>query len=205
MGFYRETVLPFVLDTATNTPAFHECRRRSLEKAHGRVLEIGFGTGLSAAHYPHAVERVIAIDSNPGHDKRAKRRIDAAPVPIELRLAHGQELRFDDASFDGVATSLVLCSVLDVARTLGEVRRVLKPGGRYFFFEHGLSDQPKLRRWQHRMNGVQMRLCGGCNLNRPIRSLIEEGQFRFDIVEDVSLKGAPWLVSSATWGVASPY
>jgi len=204
MGFYRQTVLPFLLDTATNTPAFNECRRRMLEGAHGRVLEIGFGTGLSAPHYPPAVERVVAIDSNHGNDNRARRRIDAASVPIELRLADGQELPFDDASFDGVATSLVLCSVPDVARTLAEVRRVLRPGGRYLFFEHGLSDRPKLRAWQRRMNGMQMLLCGGCHLDRPIRSLIEASRFRFDSVDDVSLEGAPWLVSSATWGAASP-
>jgi ubiquinone/menaquinone biosynthesis C-methylase UbiE len=204
MGFYREMVLPFLLDTATNTPAFNECRRRMLEGAHGRVLEIGFGTGLSAPHYPRAVERVVAIDSNRGNDGRAKKRIDAASVPFELRLADGQELPFDGASFDGVVTSLVLCSVADVARTLGEVRRVLKPGGRYFFFEHGLSDRPNLRTWQRRMNGMQMLVCGGCHLDRPIRSLIEEARFRFDTVADVSLKSAPWLASSATWGAASP-
>ena len=205
MGFYRQSVLPFLLDTATNTPAFNECRRRMLEGAHGRVLEIGFGTGLSAPHYPPAVERVVAVDSNSGNDKRAQRRIASASVPIELRLADGQALPFDDASFDGVATSLVLCSVPDVARTLAEVRRVLKPGGRYFFFEHGLGDRPKLRQWQRRMNGMQMLLCGGCHLDRPIRSLIEGAQFRFDTVDDVSLKSAPWLVSSATWGAASPH
>ncbi len=204
MGFYRTTVLPFLLDTATNTPAFNDCRKRMLEGAHGRVLEIGFGTGLSAPHYPPNVEHVVAIDSNEGHDKRAKKRIEAAPVPIELRLGDGQELPFDDASFDAVVTSLVLCSVPDVTRTLAEVRRVLKPGGQYRFFEHGLSDQPKLRKWQHRMNGVQMLLCGGCHLDRAIRPLIEASGFRFDTAFDVSLKSAPWLVSSATWGAAQP-
>lgn len=204
MGFYHQTVLPFLIDTATNTPAFNDCRKRMLERARGRVLEIGFGTGLSAKHYPPAVERVVAIDSNSGNDKRAKRRIEAASVPIELLFADGQELPFDDASFDGVVTSLVLCSVSDVSRTLAEVRRVLKPGGRYFFFEHGLSDQPKLRKWQRRMNGVQMLLCGGCHLDRPIRGLLEASAFRFEVVEDVSLESAPRLVSSTTWGAAYP-
>ena len=204
MGFYSRTIVPFLLDKGTNTPEFNGCRRRMLEGARGRVLEIGFGTGLSASHYPAAVERVIAIDSNQGSARFAKTRIEAAPVPIELRVADGQELPFEDASFDGVVTSLVLCSVPDVARTLAEVRRVLRPRGRYFFFEHGLSDQPKLRRWQHRMNGLQMLLCGGCHLDRPMRSLIEDSAFRFDQAEDVSLKSAPWLASSAIWGAASP-
>ncbi len=154
MGFYRSTILPFLLDKATGTRELAALRREMLAPARGRVLEIGFGTGLNAPHYPAKVERVVAMDPNYPDDKRARKRIERASVPIELRRAAGEDVPLDASSFDTVVTSLVLCSVADAPRTLAEVRRVLKPGGHYLFLEHGLSDEPDVQKWQKRLTGL---------------------------------------------------
>src|SRR4051812_27328361 len=111
MGFYQRRILPTFLDKMTNRPELNELRQQQLASARGRVLEIGFGTGLNAAHYPRDVERVVALDSNPGVERLARKRIEAASVPIEFLLGSGERLPFEDGSFDSVVTTLVLCSV----------------------------------------------------------------------------------------------
>jgi ubiquinone/menaquinone biosynthesis C-methylase UbiE len=202
MGFYAQKILPLVFDKGGNTPEFNGYRQRLLATARGRVLEIGFGTGLSAPYYPQTVEQVVAIDPNDGHRPRALKRISEAAVPIELRTAVGEHLPLEDRSFDCVVTSMTLCSVTDLPRTLAEIGRVLKPGGRYLLWEHGLSDDPAVQRWQHRLNGFQMRMFGGCHLDRPIRSVVEEAGFRFDTVESFYFKHVPRPLSFSTLGSA---
>jgi ubiquinone/menaquinone biosynthesis C-methylase UbiE len=202
MGFYRRKVLPFIMDKAMDNEAFHGYRRELLASARGRVLEIGFGTGLNAPFFPSAVERVVAIDPNEGMQKRAAARIAGAPVPIEMRLAAGEKLPADDASFDCVVTSLVLCSVDDVDKTLAEIARVLKPGGHYLLLEHGLCDDPKVQKWQHRLNGFQQRVFGGCQLTRPIRKSVEQGGFRFESARDFYMEKAPKFGAFCTMGTA---
>jgi ubiquinone/menaquinone biosynthesis C-methylase UbiE len=145
MGFYLRKVVPFLVDKLANTPEIEGYRQRLLASARGQVLEIGFGTGLNARYYPATVEKVVAIEPNDGSNPRAQKRIAEARVPIELRVAAGEQLPVDNASFDYVVTSLTLCSVSDVRRTLSEISRALKPGGRYLFFEHGLSDVLKCK------------------------------------------------------------
>ena len=202
MGFYARRILPFIFDQGGNTPEFNGYRQRLLATARGRVLEIGFGPGLSAPYYPQAVEHVVAIDPNDGNRARALKRISEAPVPIELRVAAGEQLPLEDASFDCVVTSMTLCSVTDLQRTLSEISRVLKPDGRYLLWEHGLSDDPAVQKWQHRLNGLQMRMFGGCRLDRPIRRTVEGAGFHFDTVETFYFKSVPRPLSFATLGSA---
>ncbi len=202
MGFYRRKVLPFIMDKVMDNEEFHGYRRELLAPARGRVLEIGFGTGLNAPFFPSAVERVVAIDPNDGMQKRAAKRVAGATVPIEMRLAAGEKLPADDASFDCVVTSLVLCSVDDVDQTLAEIARVLKPGGQYLLFEHGLCDDPKIQKWQHRLNGFQQRVFGGCHLTRPVRKSVEHGGFKFESAHDFYIKAAPKFGAFCTMGTA---
>jgi SAM-dependent methyltransferase len=204
MGFYRRAVLPFLMDRTMDREELRGHRRELLAPARGRVLEVGFGSGLNAPFYPPppAVERVVAVDPNAGMQRRAGRRIAAASVPIEQRLASGERLPADDASFDCVVTSFVLCSVDEIDRTLAEIARVLRPGGRYLLFEHGLSDDPKLQRWQRRLDGLQQRLAGGCHLTRPIRADVERAGFRFESVRDFHLREGPRVATFCTLGVA---
>ena len=203
MGFYRRKVLPFVMDKLMDTEELRARRRELLAPARGAVLEVGFGTGLNAPFYPRAVERVLAIDPNDGSEKRATARVAAASVPIELRTAVGEELPVADGSFDCVVTSFVLCTVADVDRALTEIARALKPGGKYLFCEHGLSDDPNVQRWQRRLDGLQQRLAGGCHLTRPIRASLARGGFELDSSRDFYLAGAPRCSGFCTLGVAT--
>lgn len=202
MGFYDRYIVPRINDKVASGPDADRYRRRVLAPARGRVLEIGFGTGLNAAHYPSVVEHVAALDDNPGVVSLAKRRIAEAPVPIEFHLASGAELPFADRSFDTVVTTLVLCSIPDVERALGEIRRVLRPDGAYLFMEHGLADDAALRKWQRRLNPVQMFLAGGCRIDRDVRALVEGAGFHVDDIEQFYYPKAPRPAAYTTLGRA---
>jgi ubiquinone/menaquinone biosynthesis C-methylase UbiE len=203
MGFYQRRILPSFLDKMTNQPELNELRRQQLSSARGRVLEIGFGTGRNAAYYPRDVERVVALDSNPGVERLARKRIEAASVPIEFLLGAGERLPFENGTFDTVVTTLVLCSVSDVARALAEVRRVLAPGGRYLVLEHGLADDAKVQNWQKRLNPLNRAVLGGCNLDRPTLELVTGAGFRFDSLRQFYADGAPRFAGFTTLGVAA--
>src|SRR5262245_48074911 len=141
-------------DKMANTPNMRDLRANLLKNARGRTLEVGFGTGLNVPFYPEQVEQVIAVEPSRGSEKKARRRIAQAKVPIEGTLGSGDKLSFPDASFDTVVTTLVLCTKHgDVRRILSEIKRVLKPGGQYLFLEHGRSLTEKGRKLQRRLNG----------------------------------------------------
>jgi len=203
MGFYDRHIVPRINDKLGSGPEADRYRKQVLAPAHGRVLEIGFGTGLNAPHYPPEVEQVVALDTNPGVEGLARKRIALAPVPIEFLLASGEELRFADRSFDTVVTTLVLCSIPAVERALAEIRRVLKPKGCYLFMEHGLADDPGVRKWQHRLNPVQMFLAGGCRIDRDVRGLLDAAGFRFEALEQFYYPKAPRPAAFTTLGRAS--
>jgi ubiquinone/menaquinone biosynthesis C-methylase UbiE len=202
MGFYDRHIVPRINDKLGSGPEADRYRKQVLGKARGRVLEVGFGTGLNAPHYPAQVEHVAALDTNPGVEGLARKRIALATVPIELQLASGEALPFEDRSFDTVVTTLVLCSIPTVERALSEIRRVLKPDGRYLFMEHGLADDPGVRKWQRRLNSVQMFLAGGCRIDRDMRALLEAAGFRFEALEQFYYPKAPRPAAFTTLGCA---
>jgi len=168
-------------------------RRRMLPWATGRVLEIGLGSGLNLPFYDEArVEKVWGLE--PAAQAR---------VQVELMTGSAEEIPFDAASFDTVVTTFTLCSIPDVARSLREVRRVLKPAGRLVFAEHGQSSDPGVARWQDRLNPLWAVVSGGCNLNRPIAALVRQGGFEIERVETGYLPG-PRVLSYNYWGTAVP-
>jgi ubiquinone/menaquinone biosynthesis C-methylase UbiE len=204
MGFYERRILPKLLDMMMNTPENDQLRREVLAPARGRLLDLGFGSGLNAAHYPAAVTSVVGIDPNPGMEKLARQRVSAATMPIRFQIGSAERLPFTDASFDTVVTTLTLCTIDDVQAALREARRVLTPDGRYVLFEHGLSEEPQVQKWQHRLNGLNMRMLGHCRLNRPIATLVTDAGFTFQTVKQAWLPGAPKFAGWMTLGVAVP-
>ena len=166
------------------------------------MLEVGFGSGLNLPFYPAAVTKVIGVDPSRTSARLARKRVEAAPFPVEIIGLSAEKLPFDAGSIDTVVSTFTLCTIPDAASALREMRRVLKPGGRLHFVEHGLAEDPRVERWQRRLNGIQQVLFGGCNLNRPISRLIGLAGFETERLENDYLKGAPKFGGFLYRGVA---
>jgi len=178
LSFYSDVIIPFLYDKSMDKPYIKEGRKNLLRNVNGEVLEIGFGTGLNLPHYPSSVTKLTIIDKNPGMNKKAQERILASKINVENKIINGEELPFDDESFDSVVSTFTLCSIKAIDKSLKEIYRTLKPDGKFFFQEHGLANDPKIRNWQNRINPFQKMWADGCNLNRNIKLLIEETGFK---------------------------
>lgn len=179
-------------------------RRKVVPLARGRVLEIGIGSGLNLSFYdPARVERVSGLD--PAVELQDRSRIRAAATTIDVQLLTGsaEDIPFEDKTFDTVVSTFTLCSIPAVGRALREMRRVLKPEGRLLFAEHGLSADAAVARWQQRLNPAWRVISRGCNMDRPIASLLRESGFVADPIETLYLPG-PKVLNFHYWGAAAP-
>ena len=168
---WTERVVPRLADRSLSTAPVMRLRARAVEGLQGRVLEIGFGSGLNTPLCPPAVTRVDAVEpSDVGWALSAGRRARAT-VPVRRVGLDGQRLAADDASYDAVLSTFTLCTIPDVALALEEVRRVLRPDGALHLLEHGLAPDPAVARWQRRLDPVQRRVAAGCHLSRDVRAL----------------------------------
>jgi ubiquinone/menaquinone biosynthesis C-methylase UbiE len=196
MGVWSERVVPRLVDLAGRSPELDELRARACEGLHGRVLELGFGGGHNVRHYPAAVTAVLAVEPSDVGWELSRARRAAATVPVERAGLDGQQLDQEDASVDCVLTTLTLCTIPDLAAALAEVRRVLVPGGRLHFLEHGQAPDERVAAWQRRLDPVQGRLFGGCHLSRDIPSHVAEAGLEVQDVEERYLTGPavarPW-------------
>ena len=189
MGIYQDRVLPRITNRVMNRRDLLPIRDRVCAGLDGEVLEIGFGSGLNVPHYPPAVTRVRAVDPATLGRRLAAGRVAAGAVPVEYIGLDGQALPLEPASVDHVVSTWTLCTIPDVERALGEVRRVLRPGGSLHFVEHGLSPDARVARWQDRLTPLQRRLAGGCHLNRPIDRLLADSGLELTGLETYYLEG----------------
>jgi ubiquinone/menaquinone biosynthesis C-methylase UbiE len=203
VGLYAQLILPLLCDFGLDRPFVARYRRELLAHAGGDVLEIGFGTGLNLPCYPPHVRKVTAVDPNAGMYRKARRRIERAGVEIDRRVLGGERLPFEGGTFDCVVSTFTLCSIEDVAQALSEVYRVLKPGGKFLFLEHGLSPEAKVQKWQRRLNWLQMRLAGGCHLDRDMRALVTAQPFASVQVDEFYLEKTPRTYGYLYRGVAT--
>ena len=203
MGFYEKRLLPHILNVAMNTKAVNEERRRCLEHVKGTVLEIGFGTGLNLPHYPRTVRKVVGVDPSDRSARLARKRIAASSFPVEIIGLSAEKISVADASFESIVSTFTLCTIPDVASALLEMRRALRPGGRLYFVEHGRADDPRVERWQERLNAIERAVFGGCNLTRPISALIQQAGFEMEQLEHSYLKGAPKFAGFLYRGIAT--
>ena len=202
MGIYGDHVLPRLINVGCNTKASREQRARVCEGLSGEVVEIGFGSGLNVPYYPGEVRRVAAVEPADIGWKLAQQRIAATATPIERSGLDGQRLPFADDSFDAALSTWTMCTIPDIDAALRELRRVLRPGGTLHFVEHGLAPDEEVRRWQNRLNPIQNRLFGGCNLNRPTVALLRGAGFEIEHVDEYYEKGSPRFLAAQTLGVA---
>jgi SAM-dependent methyltransferase len=177
VGFWGERILPRLVDRALSTDEVNARRRLACQELHGRVLEIGFGSGLNLRYYPQAVAEVLAVEPSDLAWRLAQPRIQRLAVPVRRAGLAGERLELVDGSVDAALSTYTLCTIPDVHAALLEVRRVLRPGGRLHFVEHGLAPEPSVQRWQHRIHPLHSRLGGGCHLDRPIDRLIVAAGF----------------------------
>lgn len=204
MGFYTNRILPKILNGAMSDKSMESLRPQALAKAQGEALEIGFGGGLNLPFYPSAVTHLTAVDVNPGMEKLARKVLEASRLKVDLRVINGESLPFADRSFDTVVSTWTLCSIDKIDQALDEVRRVLRPDGRFIFIEHGLSPDTGVQKWQNRLNPVQKKLAGNCHLNRPIRTLIENQGFKISELNEFYLDKTPKYVGYFYQGSALP-
>ncbi len=182
-----------------------ELRSGTLARAHGEVLEIGFGTGLNLPHYPGSVRRLVALDPLDALPERVEGRIARAPFPVErFTLPAEGGLPFEDGRFDCVTMTWTLCSIAQPLPALQEMRRVLRPDGQLLFIEHGLSEDPGVARWQRRLSPLHRRVTYGCNLDRPIDDLLRKGGFVLPEIKRFVLEQGPRIFTATYQGLARP-
>lgn len=202
MGIYDEHVLPRIVNVACGVKPLRSLRERVCQGLSGQVVEVGFGSGLNIPYYPGTVERVAAIEPADTGWQLAGKRLSGAGVPIERTGLDGQSLPLTDHSCDTALSTFTLCTIPDVEAALGEIRRVLKPGGALHFLEHGLAPDESVRRWQHRLEPMQKRLFGGCHLTRPVADLLTKAGFTITEIDVFYEKSAPKPWGAASLGVA---
>lgn len=203
MGLYGRFVVPRLIAAAMRTPALLPFRARLGAAAEGRVLELGIGSGLNLAYYGTSVTAVTGIDPSPVLLALAEAKGRGLAFPLDLHAAPAERLPLHTASIDTVVTTWTLCSVADAALALAEARRVLRPGGRLLFAEHGLAPDAAVARWQHRITPAWRVLAGGCHVNRAIDAAIREAGFTLERL-DTGYLGAPRALTFMYFGSARP-
>ncbi|NKY58703.1 class I SAM-dependent methyltransferase [Nocardia flavorosea] len=202
MGIYRDRFVPRLVNVACGMKANEPLRERVCSGLSGRVIELGFGSGLNVPYYPATVTSVSAVEPADLGWKLAAARLAQARVPVERAGLDGQRLPFPENSFDTALSTWTMCTIPDIDAALAELRRVLVPGGTLHFVEHGLAPDPKVQRWQHRLDPLQQRIAGGCHLNRDIAAIIRAGGFEIRDLEVFKGQG-PAFIDSQSLGVAT--
>jgi len=202
-SLYDRFVLPALLKCACSAPPMMKQRAKVVPRAAGKVLELGIGLGLNLGFYdPEKVESVTGVDPV------AKLRAAAEAAPRDPRLKVSVEdgiaeaLPFEDGSFDCVVCTFTLCSVHGPQQALAEARRVLKPGGRFLFCEHGLAPDPEVAKWQRRIEPVWKHIAGGCHLTRPVTRAIEAAGFEVTRRDSMYVPKSPKFAGWNEWGEA---
>ena len=193
MGLYENWVLPRLLDLTMRNHVLYSYRRGVMNLASGLVLELGVGSGRNLPLYGPPVRLVVGLDTSSQSLRLARRQAAQALVQVALVRASAQSIPFADATFDAIVMTWTLCSIPNPIAALTEMRRVLKPGGRLLFVEHGLSPETRIARWQHRLTPYWKRIGGGCHLDRKMGELIHSAGFEIDAIETGYMRGPkPW-------------
>jgi ubiquinone/menaquinone biosynthesis C-methylase UbiE len=205
MPFYRDHVYPHLVRILGNPKPVQKIRQHLVPLAQGKVLEIGVGPGVNFVHYdPARVSKVYALEPNPGMIRRAEQQRRRTELNVEFLDLPGERIPLADASVDTVVSTFTLCTIPGVVEAIQGIGRVLKPGGQFIFFEHGLSPDPRVRRWQQRTDPLFQWAFEGCHVTRDIPSLIRQGGFKIEQIDTAYLAPFPKSGSYFFWGVAHP-
>jgi ubiquinone/menaquinone biosynthesis C-methylase UbiE len=202
MGLYDRYVLPRVISWACSSKPNRKQREKVVPRAEGDVLEIGVGSGLNFPHYDTSkVRKVWGLEPSEGMRRLARKNLGDSTLEVEMIDLPGEEIPLDANSVDTVLVTYTLCTIPDVRAALRGMGRVLRPGGKLLFCEHGLAPDAGVQKWQHRINPTWRRLGGGCNVNRDIPGLLESSGFRVIVDERMYIPGIK-VLSYNYWGTA---
>jgi ubiquinone/menaquinone biosynthesis C-methylase UbiE len=204
MGFYQDRILPHLINLSMRNAYLVPYRERTASAAEGRVLEIGIGSGLNLPFYGPQVREILGLEPSPRLVAMARHAARESRSPVTFIEDSAEAIPLDGASIDTVVTTWTLCTIPGAVQALGEMRRVLKPGGQLLFVEHGLAPEESVRKWQNRLTPLWKAIGGGCHLNRPIRNLIETAGFSITALENSYVPRAPRMMGYLYQGRASP-
>ncbi|MDA8653855.1 class I SAM-dependent methyltransferase [Alphaproteobacteria bacterium] len=203
MGLYDKYVLPKFLDVACGSKPILKQREKVVPHCTGRVLEVGMGSGLNLPYYnPSKIDMVFGLEPAPAMVALAKPKADAVPFPVEFIDLPGEEIPLEDNSIDTVLLTYTLCTIPGAEAALAGMRRVLKPGGKLLFCEHGRAPDAAIEKWQNRINGAWRHIAGGCNVNRDIPGLIKASGFNITDMDSMYLPSTPRVLGFNYWGSA---
>ena len=203
MGFYDTHILPHLLGWAMDAKPIRYQRRKVVPLAEGQVLEIGIGAGNNLPFYDAAkVSKVWGLEPSPEMRARAAKVAAGTALDVELIDFDAEEIPLDDRSVDTVLVTYTLCTIPDAIKALHGMGRVLKPGGKLIFCEHGEAPDLSVRKWQRRLTPVWRKFGGGCYLGRPIPAMLREGGFAIDRLDTMYLPSTPRFAGFNYWGIA---
>ncbi len=204
MKLYDKYILPHAIKWACGINSIGRQREKVVPMAEGDILEVGIGTGYNLDHYdPEKVKMLTGIDPSPEVWSLNKRDIESLPFEMQFLVESAEQMPFDKGRFDTVVMTYSLCTIPNPELALAEIRRVLKPGGKLLFTEHGLAPDEGIARWQDRLDPIWNKFSGGCHLNRDMASLIGQNGFEFEQLETMYLPG--WKLATFNyWRVAKP-
>lgn len=203
MGIYDKYLLSPMIDRMCSVRQVMDVRREVVPLATGRVLELGLGSGLNLELYdPGQVKGVTGVDPGEHITELARSRMEACPVTVDLLQVSGEDIPADNNSFDSAVVTFTFCTIPNVYRALAELRRVLRPGGRVYFAEHGLASDPRIQQWQHRINPVWKCLAGGCQLIRDTPTLLQDAGFHVEQIRQDHAMPGPKIATWVSRGVA---
>ncbi len=205
MSFYNRHIMPRFVNLACSSGQMKKIRSKTVPMSEGRVLEIGFGSGHNLPFLnPEKIEHYWALEPDEQIRKLAQKRLQDSPLSPEFLGLEAEAIPLEDDSADTVLITFTMCTIPLVEKALGEMRRVLKPGGRLLFAEHGAAPDDNVARWQSRIEPVWKRIGGGCHLTRKPLQLLENNGFSLESSESLYVPKAPRFAGFVSYGIAKP-
>ena len=203
MSLYDKYVLPKFLNCACGSKPVSRQREKVVPLAEGKVLEVGIGSGLNLPFYDKSkIDELWGLDPSEELSEMARKVADSEQMEVNFISSGAEEISLPDDHFDSVLVTYTMCTIPEVIRANGEIRRVLKNGGKMIFCEHGEAPDENIRKWQKRINPIWGKFAGGCNINRKIPSLIEDSGFDIIELEEMYLPSTPKIAGYNYWGYA---
>lgn len=203
MGFYDKHILPHFLNCACGSKPIKYQREKVVPMAEGLVLEVGIGSGLNIPYYDAAkVDKILGLDPSEELNRMALKVAEDKGIPIEFILSGAEAMPLPDNHVDTVLVTFTMCTIPEVAAANKEMLRVLKPGGKMIFCEHGLAPDTNVSKWQSRIDPIWGKIAGGCHLNRDIPGLITAAGFEIEAMEQMYLPSTPKFAGYNYWGTA---